>query len=61
MDSLEIYNKGYEDAKKKYIYKLQCCANCKHNWFGKKCTKGQSGECTDHSCWEIHDYDGVAM
>ena len=52
---------AYEEGKNDMIYKLQCCANCKHNDFGHKCSKGQSGECVDYSCWQIHDSDGVSM
>lgn len=52
---------AYESGKDDMIYKLQCCANCKHNYFGRQCSKGQSGECVDYSCWQIHDYDGVSM
>ena len=53
----QAYNMGKEDT----TYKLQCCANCKKNDFGHKCSKWQSGECKDYSCWEIHDSDGVEM
>lgn len=51
------YQKGFEDA----VKLLQCCANCKKNDFGHKCSKWQSGECKNYSCWEIHDSDCVEM
>lgn len=51
------YQKGFEDA----VKLLQCCQNCKHNWFGHKCSKAQTGECVDYSHWQIHDSDGVSM
>lgn len=57
----EIINAAYKSGEKDTTYKLQCCANCKHNDFGHKCSKGQSGECVDYSCWEIHNYDGVSI
>lgn len=52
---------AYENGVKDMTYKLQCCANCKDNSFGHKCSKAQTGECVDYSCWRIHDYDGVSM
>lgn len=52
---------AYESGKEDTTYKLQCCANCKHNDFSHKCSKGMAGECVDYSCWEIHDYDGIEM
>ena len=51
------YQKGFEDA----VKLLQCCANCADNHFGHKCSKGQTGECTDYSCWKMHNQDGVSM
>lgn len=57
----DFYWKGYEDAKEEMTKKLQCCANCKHNDFGRRCSKGQTGECKDYSRWEIHNHDGVEM
>ena len=51
------YQKGFEDA----VKLLQCCANCKKNFFGGRCSKGQTGECKDYSQWEIHNCDGVEM
>ena len=52
---------AYQFTYDKLVYKLQCCANCADNHFGHKCSKGQTGECTDYSCWKMHSYDGVSM
>lgn len=52
--ALEVaYKSGKEDT----IYKLQCCANCKHNDFGHPCSKN----CKNYEYWEVHDSDGVSM
>jgi len=57
----QLLTTAYNMGKDETTYKLQCCANCKNNDCGRKCSKAQSGECVDYSCWQIHDYDGVEM